>query len=157
MNALRSLLLATGYLAWSLAAAEAPGIVTTRIALPYDETLVELKAAIAERGYNVAKLQRVGNALRKIEYETDDYSVVHFARLAENDRWISSHPELIAYLPLRFTLAAEGDETLLIWLDPLLLDTLFAIPGLRTQVEIWSADMRWVAAQVRAQWLPEAR
>ena len=54
------------------------------------------------------------------------------------------------YLPLRFTLAAEGDETLLIWLDPLLLDTLFAIPGLRAQAEIWSADMRWLATQVDA-------
>ena len=157
MNALRSLLLATGYLAWSLVAAEAPSIVTTRIALPYDETLAELKAAIAQRGYKVAKLQRVGNALRKIEYETDDYAVIHFARLAENDRWISSHPELIAYLPLRFTLAAEGDDTLLIWLDPLLFDTLFAIPDLRAQAEIWSADMRWVAEKVRGKQLSESR
>ena len=96
----------------------AADILVARIAQPFEATMPLAKGALADAGFTIAKVQRIDKAMRKVDYETAAYRIIHFGRADENNRLMNRCPELIAWLPLRMTLAAERDQTLIFTLNP---------------------------------------
>jgi hypothetical protein len=64
-------------------------------------------------------------------------------------RLTSSYPQLIPYLPLKITLFAEQDETLLTTFDPTLLTELAADEQFRIQAMRWRSDIIAIFDELR--------
>ncbi len=113
-------------------------ILVERIDLPFTQTLLAVKTTIVELGYQIAKVQRVDKAMNKVDYATDKYRIIHFGQATQNAGLLTKCPALIAWLPLRITLAAEREQTLLITLNPLILEQFC---GPEIQFQKWKNDL----------------
>lgn len=108
-----------------------------------------LQAAIAARGYKVAKVQRVDVGLEAKGYKTDRYRVVFFGRPGEVEKLAAEHPELIPYLPLNVAIFAEEGQTLLTTARPTVLKEFFPQPELAPLFERWEKDLGEIFDEVR--------
>lgn len=107
----------------------------------FPETMLALQGAIVAHGYTVARVQRVDIGLTGSGFATDKYRIVFFGKPEEIRRLSARHPQLIPYLPLKITLFAEQEETLLTTFDPELLTTLATDEEFRQQAMQWRRDI----------------
>jgi uncharacterized protein (DUF302 family) len=107
----------------------------------FPETMLALQRVIGEYGYTVARVQRVDVGLTTSGFTTDKYRIVFFAKPEEVRSLSATYPQLIPYLPLKITLFAEQDETLLITFDPELLTALAPDDRFRQQAMRWRSDI----------------
>ncbi|MBI5782945.1 MAG: hypothetical protein HZA69_04315 [Gammaproteobacteria bacterium] len=64
------------------------------------------------------------------------------------------YPELLAYLPLKFTIFSEGEATLVVTNNPALFAVFFKEPALARTFQHWEKDVRSVLDQLTHQGWP---
>ncbi|MDH5179198.1 MAG: DUF302 domain-containing protein [Gammaproteobacteria bacterium] len=84
----------------------------------FPEAMALLQEAIKETGYTVSRVQRVDIGLTKSGYKTDKYRVVFFGKPAEIRDLTARYPELQAFLPLKISIFAEGNDTIIVTANP---------------------------------------
>ena len=84
----------------------------------FDSTMYRLKNNLQMKGYDYVKVQSVDKGLKSNGYVTDYYRTVFFAKKDKMAKLVNKHPELLPYLPLKITIYAEEDNTMLVSLNP---------------------------------------
>jgi uncharacterized protein (DUF302 family) len=141
-------LLLAALLSLTAFATPADELIMMRSPHPFAETMDTLQQAIAEHGYKIQRVQRVDAGLASSGFTTAEYRIVFFGKPGEFEMLAKSHPPLLAYLPLKITIFAEGDSTVLVTNNPALLGTFFKDDALRTTFQHWETDVRSILDQV---------
>jgi uncharacterized protein (DUF302 family) len=109
-------------LVWSLlsmsALALAEEIVITRSVLAFPEAMLALQESISAHGYTVSRVQRIDIGLTGMGYKTDKYRIVFAGKIDEIRELTKKAPQLAAYLPPKISIFAEGDQTVLVTINP---------------------------------------
>jgi len=140
-------------LIFSLAAslqASAEGLLMARSAEQAEVSMSVLQDALKSYGYTIAHVQKCDGGMEEFDYKTDYYRVVFFGKIEEVRPIIDKHPEMAAYLPLKITVFAENQESVLVALDPLQLTAFFNDAELSIQFVRWHNDLRAILDEVRA-------
>lgn len=149
MNAFLRLIFAGMLLAVLAAPAAADELLIVRSAQNFEDAMTTLQAAIAARGYKVAKVQRVDVGLEAKGYKTDRYRVVFYGKPGEVEALAARYPDLIPYLPLNVAIFAEGGQTILTTARPGVLKAFFPQPELQPVFDRWEADLVGILDEVR--------
>ena len=112
----RLLILLCGLLLPALLAAEE--MIMIRSVLPFPEAMLALQESIAAHGYTVSRVQRIDIGLTGMGYKTDKYRVVFAGKIDEIRQLTAKSPELTPYLPPKVSIFAEGDQTILVTINP---------------------------------------
>ena len=139
-------------LIFSLAAslqASAEGLLMARSAEQAEVSMSVLQDALKSYDYTIAHVQKCDGGMEEFDYKTDYYRVVFFGKIDEVRPIIDKHPEMAAYLPLKITVFAENQESVLVALDPLQLTTFFNDAELSVQFVRWHNDLRAILDEVR--------
>lgn len=128
--------------------AVADELLMARVEKPFPEAMNALQQAIQDHGYQVARVQRVDIGLTASGYKTAEYRVVFFGKREELLSLPDQHPELLAYLPLKFTIFAEGETTLVATNNPALFGVFFKETGLARTFRHWEQDVRSILDQL---------
>lgn len=115
----------------------------------FPETMLALQKSIVEYGYTVSRVQRIDIGLTSSGFTTDKYRIVFFGKPEEIRHLSATYPQLIPYLPLKITLFAEQDETLITTFDPELLTTLAPDDAFRQQAMRWRSDILAIFDELR--------
>ncbi len=137
----RNFLTALILLLVTLSAARADDLIMRRIPVDFPETMTTLQSSIIKQGYRVSRVQRVDIGLTSSGYDTAEYRLVFFIRPDQLDMIEKQHPDLIPFVPLKITIFAEGNETILVTLNPLKLDEFFPDAGLGDLFAQWEKDI----------------
>ncbi len=113
-------LLATPVIGWSspLAAMFASDLIMARSHEKFPEAMLTLQTSIKEHGYTVARVQRIDIGLTGMGYETDKYRVVFAGKIEEIRQFTDKAPALTPYLPPKIAIFAEGEQTVLVTINP---------------------------------------
>ena len=98
--------------------AHAEEIIMTRSVLAFPKAMLALQESIRAHGYTVSRVQRIDIGLTGMGYKTDKYRVVFAGKLEEIRQLTDKAPELTAYLPPKISIFAEGEQTVLVTLNP---------------------------------------
>ena len=115
----------------------------------FPETMLALQKTLGEYGYTVSRVQRVDIGLTSSGFQTDKYRIVFFGKPEEIRSLTKAHPELIPYLPLKMTIFAEQDETLLVALDPTALHEVVPTEEFRYRLQRWKNDILAIMDELR--------
>ncbi len=115
----------------------------------FPETMLALQKTLGEYGYTVSRVQRVDIGLTSSGFQTDRYRIVFFGRPDETRELTAAHPGLIPYLPLSMTLYAEEEETLLVALDPTVLEEVVSTREFGFRVQRWKNDILSIMDELR--------
>jgi uncharacterized protein (DUF302 family) len=131
------------------ALSRADGLVMVRTSLKFPEAMLALQDSISEHGYTVSRVQRVDVGLTGMGYETDMYRIVFAGKYEEIREICDKVPELLAYMPPKISIFAEGNQTILVTAHP----SLYAgIAGDRLDPVIfdrWASDLESILHDVR--------
>ncbi len=127
----------------------AQNMLMARSELSFDDSMRVLKASIVERGYEIAHVQRCDGGLRGFGYETDLYRVVFFGKFEEVRELSGKYPELVAFLPLKIALFAEGEQTIISVINPSQFSEYYPDRDLQIQFGRWENDLRSILADVQ--------
>lgn len=119
-----------------------------RSASSFPETMSKLQETIKANNYKVSRVQRVDIGLTAMGYKTDKYRVVFYGKAEENASLIKKYPFLIPYLPLKIAIFAEGEETLMVASNPMLLSNK-AAPKLDPVLKRWEKDLAKIINEMR--------
>lgn len=114
---LKYLLLAFSLLQLS-APVSAEDLIMTRSVLAFPEAMLALQESIAAHGYTVSRVQRIDIGLTGMGYETDKYRVVFAGKIEEIRQFTDKAPQLTPYLPPKISIFAEGEQTVLVTINP---------------------------------------
>jgi len=128
---------------------QASGLVMIRSLQPFPETMSFLQSAIRKHGYTVSRVQRVDVGLSKAGFKTDKYRVVFYGQLDEVRELTRRYPELASVLPLKISIFAEGDNTLLVATEPDNLPAFMEHVDLAEMLQRWSRDLHAIMEDVR--------
>jgi len=142
-------LLGFGGLLGSLPAFAEESLLMARSCQGFPETMLALQESIKAHDYRVARVQRVDIGLTKAGFETDKYRIVFYGNAEEVRRLTGTYPELIPFLPLNFSVFAEGDQTLVVAMNPSYLGHHYKDPELQILLARWESDVRSILADVR--------
>ena len=111
-----------GFLVWIWLAAmqsvHAEDIIMTRSALSFPEAMLVLQDSIAAHGYTVSRVQRIDVGLTGMGYQTDKYRIVFAGKVDEIRMLTERAPQLIPYMPPKISIFAEGEQTVLVTINP---------------------------------------
>ena len=93
-------------------------MIMIRSVLPFPEAMLALQESIAAHGYTVSRVQRIDIGLTGMGYKTDKYRVVFAGKIDEIRELTSKSPELTPYLPPKVSIFAEGEQTILVTINP---------------------------------------
>ena len=148
MKLSRLLLVALLVFQWP-ALLHADGLVMVRTSLKFPEAMLALQESIREHGYTVSRVQRVDIGLTGMGYKTDKYRIVFYGKTDEIQRLTRERPELIPFLPLSFSIFAEGDQTLVVAMNPVFLEPHYEDREFHTLLRRWESDVRSILADLR--------
>jgi len=123
-------------------AANADELLMARVERPFPEAMNALQQSIQDHGYKVTRVQRVDIGLTSSGFKTAEYRVVFFGKPEELLALPDQHPELLAYLPLKITIFAEGETSLLVTNNPAIFGTFFKDSALAVNFRRWENDVR---------------
>jgi uncharacterized protein (DUF302 family) len=129
--------------------AAAEDLIMVRVHDGFPETMSRLQQEISKQGYKVSRVQRVDIGLTSSGYKTAEYRLVFFGKPEEIEALPKKYPNVVPYLPLQMIIFAEGDETLLLAMNPHTLMELYDEPGLRDYVTRWEKDVREIMERVQ--------
>lgn len=112
-------------------------LLMVRAGTGFPETMLNLQNSIKEHGYTISRVQRIDIGLTGYGYQTDKYRIVFFGKPQETRRLTEKYPRLIPYLPLKITIFAEQEETIVVTED------LTLLPELAPNREVMILFMRW--------------
>lgn len=119
----------------------AEDLIMTRVKQSFPETMTNLQTAIKNTGYTISRVQRVDIGLTKSGFKTDKYRVVFFGKAEEVDTLISKYPDIAPFMPLKISIFAENNETIIISNNPLIMQSYFKkIP--KHYFTQWEADVQ---------------
>ncbi len=144
--ALLSLLLLFG--SHSLSAVE-ESLLMMRSTQSFPETMLALQKRLGEYGYTISRVQRVDIGLTSSGFQTDKYRIVFFGKPQEIRTFSHRFPQLIPYLPLKMTLFAEQEETLLVALDPTMLRDVVSDEEFDYTLQRWKNDILSIMDELR--------
>jgi uncharacterized protein (DUF302 family) len=98
--------------------AVAEDMIMTRSVLEFPEAMLALQESIAAHGYTVSRVQRIDIGLTGMGYKTDKYRVVFAGKIDEIRELTNKAPQLTPYLPPKISIFAEGDQTILVTINP---------------------------------------
>ncbi len=96
----------------------AEDLIMIRSVLEFPEAMLALQESITAHGYTVSRVQRVDVGLTGMGYETDKYRVVFAGKIEEIRQFTDKAPQLTPYLPPKIAIFAEGDQTVLVTINP---------------------------------------
>jgi len=131
------------------AGVRADDMMMVRSSLAFEEAMLALQHAIVEHGYTVSRVQRVDIGLTASGYQTDKYRIVFLGKLDEVRELTARYPQLIPYLPIKVTIFAEGEETLVATFDPSLFRELVPDSEARFLFMRWKNDLHSILEDVR--------
>ena len=124
-------------------------IVMARSTLPFPEAMLALQDSIREHGYTLSRVQRVDIGLTGMGYKTDKYRIV-FAGKPEEIRYLTERaPELVAYMPPKISIFAEGEQTILVTAHPRLYAEIAGDSVDPVIFERWTNDLLSIFHDVR--------
>jgi len=126
-------------------------MIMVRSSEAFPETMAMLQDAIKKQGYELSRVQRVDVGLSKKGYKTDKYRVVFFGKGKQIQDISSKYPDLIPYLPLKIAIFAEGDDTILVSVNPNIFNDLFKHPELKSTFDEWFKDINQILNSVQIQ------
>jgi uncharacterized protein (DUF302 family) len=124
-------------------------LLMVRAATGFPETMLNLQNSIKEHGYTVSRVQRVDIGLTASGYQTDKYRIVFFGKPQEIRRLTAKYPQLIPYLPLKLTIFAERDETIVVTEDMTLLQALAPDNEVGILFVRWKNDLLSIMQELR--------
>ncbi len=148
-NLIKSLLAALLLAASLPLQANGDRLLMMRSAQSFPETMLALQRTLGEYGYTVSRVQRVDIGLTASGFATDKYRIVFFGKPEEVRGLSQRYPQLIPYLPLKITLFAEQEQTLLLTIDPETLLPLAPDTDFRHQVLRWRSDIIAIFDELR--------
>lgn len=125
-------------------------LLMARSTLEFPEAMLALQESIGAHGYKLSRVQRVDIGLTAAGFETDKYRIVFYGKTDEIQRLTRERPELIPFLPLNFSIFAEGDQTLVVAMNPVYLEPHCEDPEFHTLLRRWESDVRSILADLRA-------
>lgn len=131
--------------------AQADDLIMRRIPVDFPETMITLQASVVAQGYRVSRVQRVDIGLTSSGYDTAEYRLVFMARPDQMDLIETKHPDLIPFVPLKITIFAEGNETILVTLNPLKFNEFFPDEGLGDLFAQWEKDIVEIFDRVQSE------
>ena len=146
MTAIRAFLVTV--LLFMCMAAQANDLLMVRSSQDFPETMLALQEAIKAEGYRVARVQRVDIGLTGRGFQTDKYRVVFFGKEAEIASLLAHHPELSPYLPLKLVIFAEGSQTLVVTMNPLMLSEFYPGSSVKAVFGRWAKDVQSILKRV---------
>ncbi len=129
-------------------AAVADELLMARVERSFPEAMNALQQSIQDHGYKVTRVQRVDIGLTSSGFKTAEYRVVFFGKPEELLKLPDKHPELLAYLPLKFTIFSEGEHTLVVTNNPAVFGVFFKEAGLTRTFQHWEKDVRSILDQL---------
>ena len=134
-------LLAIFVLLANVGAVHANGLLMVRVPMKADLAMEYLRTAITGHGYRIAHIQKCDSGMSGFGYKTGFYKVIFFGKLDEIRRISAEHPSFSAYLPLKVSIVAERDETVLTIVNPLNFRPFFGQDRrMRLQLDRWRND-----------------
>jgi uncharacterized protein (DUF302 family) len=115
----------------------------------FPEAMLALQQTLGEYGYKVSRVQRVDIGLTSSGFQTDKYRIVFFGKPEEVRSLTAAHPELIPYLPMKMTIFAEQEDTLLVALDPTALYEVVPTEEFRFRLQRWKNDILSIMDELR--------
>ncbi len=115
----------------------------------FPETMLALQKHLGEYGYTISRVQRVDIGLTSSGFQTDKYRIVFYGKPEEIRKLSNRFPQLIPYLPLKMTIFAEQDETLLVALDPAMLSDVVRDEEFQYIVQRWRNDILSIMDEMR--------
>lgn len=137
------------FLLLAAAPSAAENLMMARSKQSFPEAMLTLQDAIGARGYTVSRVQRVDIGLTTSGFQTDKYRVVFYGKAQEQRQLAHKYPQLIPYLPLKMTVFAEEDETLIVAADPLLFEVLVDDPETAATFKRWKEDLVFIMEKLR--------
>ena len=98
--------------------AVAEDMIMTRSMQAFPEAMLTLQESIAAHGYTVSRVQRIDIGLTGMGYKTDKYRIVFAGKIDEIRELTEKAPQLTPYLPPKISIFAEGDQTILVTINP---------------------------------------
>jgi uncharacterized protein (DUF302 family) len=121
----------------------------TRVSLPFEETKERLKTVIENNGYTFAHEQKCDKGLAKMGYESTLYRVLFFGKLDEMREISKKHEVLIPFIPFKVAVYAEGDKTVVSFLNPYFMARLVKNdPEFFKQLGQWESDFQTMLDQM---------
>ena len=116
----------------------------------FPETMLSLQSTLVDYDYTITRVQRIDIGLTGMGYSTDKYRIVFFTKPTEFREIIKEHPELTAYLPLKLTIFAENDETIITTIDPTVLQFINNSTKFSHLTRRWRSDIIAIMDELRA-------
>ena len=129
----------------------ADDLIMRRIAMSFPEAMNALQTSIAEEGFTVSRVQRVDIGLTSSGYNTAEYRIVFFMRKDEVHHIVEEHYELIPFLPLKITIFAEGNETIIVTMNPNKLNEFFPDLKMGKEFAQWSDQVVRILDRVQSE------
>jgi len=128
--------------------AVAEDMIITRSVLAFPEAMLALQESITAHGYTVSRVQRIDIGLTGMGYETDKYRVVFAGKIDEIRELTDKSPQLTPYLPPKISIFAEGDQTVLVTINPKLYAAIAGDAVDPVFFDRWESDLRSIFRDV---------
>jgi uncharacterized protein (DUF302 family) len=128
----------------------AEDIIMTRSVLAFPEAMLVLQNSITAHGYSVSRVQRVDVGLTGKGYQTDKYRIVFAGKIDEIRMLTERAPQLIPYLPPKISIFAEGDQTVLVTINPELYAEIAGNAVDPVLFKRWESDLRSILHDVNS-------
>ena len=116
----------------------------------FPEAMLTLQTSIKEHGYEITRVQRIDVGLTGMGYETDKYRVVFVGKPEEIQHLVDRYPVLSAYMPPKISIFAEGGETVLVTINPMVYADMIDDEAGKVMFRRWESDVYSVFDDVRA-------
>ena len=136
-------------LALAATAASAQPLLMARSTQSFPEAMLTLQSSLGDHGYTISRVQRVDIGLTKSGFKTDKYRVVFFGKPKEVHMLVKKFPQLIPYLPLKITIFAEDNDTIVIAADPKMYAEMVKDPQVDHLFMRWRNDLLSIMRDMR--------
>jgi len=116
-----------------------------------DMAIEYLKSALEQRGYAIAHTQKCDGGMHSFGYTTDFYRSIFFGKGAEAREISKAHPDFVSYIPLKMTVVAEREETVMSIVNPHVFDRFYSDDPMMLQYfKNWHHDILSIFSDLRA-------
>ena len=122
--------------------AVAEDMIMTRSMQAFPEAMLTLQESIAAHGYTVSRVQRIDIGLTGMGYKTDKYRIVFAGKIDEIRELTEKSPQLTPYLPPKISIFAEGDQTILVTINPKIYAAIAGDAVDPVFFDRWESDLR---------------
>ena len=128
----------------------ASDLLMVRTQQSFPEAMLTLQTSIREHGYEITRVQRIDVGLTGMGYKTDKYRVVFVGKPEEIQHLVDRYPVLSAYMPPKISIFAEGGETVLVTINPMVYADMIDDEAGTVMFRRWESDVYSVFDDVRA-------